>query len=62
MTNDEIGISTTAETTAALSASQGTGYTLSNIGFQIERQRETLRDSYSGDGSESEQTEQASGC
>ena len=37
MTNDEIGISTTAETTAALSASQGTGYTLSNIGFQIIR-------------------------
>jgi hypothetical protein len=37
VTNNEIGISTIAGTTAALTASQGTGYTLSNIGFQIVR-------------------------
>ena len=36
-TNNEIGIATTAGTTAAATASQGTGYTLSNIGFQIVR-------------------------
>jgi hypothetical protein len=35
--NNEINISTTAGTTAAATASQGTGYTLSNIGFQIVR-------------------------
>ena len=36
-TNNETGIATTLGTTAALTASQGTGYTLSNIGFQIVR-------------------------
>ena len=36
-TNNEINIATTAGTTAASTASQGTGYTLSNIGFQIVR-------------------------
>jgi hypothetical protein len=36
-TNNELNIATTAGTTAALTASQGTGYTLSNIGFQIVR-------------------------
>ncbi len=35
--NNETGISTTAGTAVALTASQGTGYTLSNIGFQIVR-------------------------
>ena len=37
VTNNEIGISTSVGTTAALTSSQGTGYTLSNIGFQIVR-------------------------
>ncbi len=32
-TNNETGIATTVGATAALNASQGTGYTLSNIGF-----------------------------
>ena len=36
-TNNETGIATTQGTAAALTASQGTGYTLSNIGFQIVR-------------------------
>ena len=36
-TNNETGIATTAGTTAASTPSQGTGYTLSNIGFQIVR-------------------------
>ena len=36
-TNNETGIATTLGTTAALTASQGTGYTLSDIGFQIVR-------------------------
>ena len=36
-TSNETGIATTLGTTAALTASQGTGYTLSNIGFQIVR-------------------------
>ena len=36
-TNNEIGIATTAGTAAAATASQGTGYSLSNIGFQIVR-------------------------
>ena len=35
--NNEIGISTTVGTAAAATAAQGTGYTLSNIGFQIVR-------------------------
>ena len=35
--NNEIGISTTLGTAAAATAAQGTGYTLSNIGFQIVR-------------------------
>ena len=36
-TNNETGIATTVGSAAALTASQGTGYTLSNIGFQIVR-------------------------
>ena len=36
-TNNETGIATTQGTAAALTASQGIGYTLSNIGFQIVR-------------------------
>ena len=36
-TNNEINLSTAVGTTAALNPSQGTGYTLSNIGFQIVR-------------------------
>jgi len=36
-TNNELNLATTAGTTAALTASQGTGYTLSEIGFQIVR-------------------------
>ena len=36
-TNNETGIATTAGTAAASTPSQGTGYTLSNIGFQIVR-------------------------
>ena len=36
-TNAEINIATTAGTAAASTASQGTGYSLSNIGFQITR-------------------------
>ena len=35
--NNETGISTLAGTAVASTASQGTGYTLSNIGFQIVR-------------------------
>ena len=35
--NNEVGISTTVGAGAALVASQGTGYSLSNIGFQIVR-------------------------
>jgi hypothetical protein len=35
--NNEVGISTTVGAGAALNASQGTGYSLSNIGFQIVR-------------------------
>jgi len=35
--NNEVGISTAVGTTAGTTASQGTGYTLSNIGFQIVR-------------------------
>ena len=35
--NSEIGITTAVGETAALKASQGTGYNLSNIGFQITR-------------------------
>ncbi|MEI6628856.1 MAG: hypothetical protein WCN27_05600, partial [Alphaproteobacteria bacterium] len=36
-TNAEVGIATTVGAAAALNASQGIGYTLSNIGFQITR-------------------------
>ena len=36
-TNNELNLATALGTTAALTASQGTGYTLSNIGFQIVR-------------------------
>ena len=36
-TSNETGIATTEGSAAALNASQGTGYTLSNIGFQIVR-------------------------
>jgi hypothetical protein len=36
-TNNELNLSTSLGTTPALTASQGTGYTLSNIGFQITR-------------------------
>ncbi len=36
-TNNEMGISTGAETTPASNPSQGTGFTLSDIGFQIVR-------------------------
>ena len=36
-TNNEIILSTTVSTTAAAVASQGTGYILDNIGFQITR-------------------------
>ena len=37
VTNPEVGVSTTAGSTAALTASQGTGYSISGIGFQITR-------------------------
>jgi hypothetical protein len=37
VTNSETGLSTTVGTAVALTASQGTGYTLSSIGFQITR-------------------------
>jgi hypothetical protein len=36
-TNNEVGIATTVGATAAATAAQGTGYTISNIGFQIVR-------------------------
>jgi hypothetical protein len=36
-TNNETGIATAVGTTAASTPSQGTGYTLSDIGFQIVR-------------------------
>jgi hypothetical protein len=36
-TNNEVGIATAVGTAAGPTASQGTGYTLSNIGFQIVR-------------------------
>ena len=36
-TNPEINLATTAGTTAAATAAQGTGYILDNIGFQITR-------------------------
>ena len=36
-TNNEVGLATTVGTAAGTTASQGTGYTLSNIGFQIVR-------------------------
>ena len=36
-TNNEVGLATTVGTSAGTTASQGTGYTLSNIGFQIVR-------------------------
>ena len=35
--NNEVGITTTVGSSASLTASQGTGYTLSSIGFQIVR-------------------------
>ena len=37
VTNNEVGITTTVGTAVGSTASQGTGYTLSNIGFQIVR-------------------------
>jgi hypothetical protein len=37
VTNNEVGLATAVGTTAAATASQGTGYTLSSIGFQIVR-------------------------
>jgi hypothetical protein len=37
VSNNEVGISTTVGAGAALNASQGTGYSLSNIGFQFTR-------------------------
>jgi hypothetical protein len=36
-TNNEVGIATLVGATAAATAAQGTGYTISNIGFQIVR-------------------------
>jgi hypothetical protein len=35
VTNNEVGLATAVGTTAASTVSQGTGYTLSNIGFQL---------------------------
>jgi hypothetical protein len=35
--NNEVGLATTVGSAAGSTASQGTGYTLSNIGFQIVR-------------------------